>query len=213
MAVLVRVSILGQMPSGEVWSVNPVYRLGTGLDVPATATQLQAIVAAINAIAVPTGLLQAMSSSTNVSGCRVEARSMDGTLDAIAEGARAVPAVGTGLAPHPFQTSLVLSLRTTTPGPSGRGRLYWPGTGVNIAAATLRLNSGVPASVLSGAKTFLSAIETAVETTLGPASLAVWSRTTSSIHAVSSLQLGDVADTQRRRRDTLIEAVSVLPYP
>jgi hypothetical protein len=33
------------------------------------------------------------------------------------------------------------------------------------------------------------------------------------MHTVTGLRMGDVADTQRRRRDTLNEAYSELAYP
>ena len=60
---------------------------------------------------------------------------------------------------------------------------------------------------------FLAAIETAIEASLGGASLAVWSRTNASLSAVQTLQVGDVADVQRRRRDALIESYTSLAYP
>jgi hypothetical protein len=44
-----------------------------------------------------------------------------------------------------------------------------------------------------------------VQTTLTGADLAVWSRVGSQLNEVNALQVGDVLDTQRRRRDTLVE--------
>lgn len=213
MATLMRVSILGTLPGGEVWSVNPVYRLGTGGDVPTTALQCQQIVTAINSRVVPTGITGAMTTSTFVTGCRVEARVVNGTLEALAEGARSTPTGGTTSSGHPYQTSLVASLRTTHPGPSGRGRLYWPAVGIPILATTLRVNSTSVGTLLIGVKTFLSGIETDIEATMGGAALGVWSRKEAAVHAVTSIQIGDVADVQRRRRDQLVEAVQASSYP
>jgi len=59
----------------------------------------------------------------------------------------------------------------------------------------------------------LSAIDTAIEATMGGVTLGVWSRKTLEVHAVTQIQMGDVCDTQRRRRDQLIEAVQALPFP
>lgn len=213
MAQILRVSITGAMPSSEVWSVNPVFAVGGDFGTPVSATQAQTIATAIAAIAVPTGLLQFMTSSTTVTGCRVEARSLAGVLEVQAEGVKATPTPGSGASAHPFQTSIVFSLRTATPGPRGRGRLYWPATGVTMTASSLRLGSGFPTSGLSGFKTYLSGIESAIEATLPGVSFAVWSRTSSSTANVTSVQVGDVLDTQRRRRDATIEAITSTPWP
>lgn len=213
MSQLMRVSILGTMPNGEVWSVNPVYRLGTGLDVPVSQENAQAIATAIAARTVPAGLTALMSTSTFVSGARVEARLADGTLQTLAEAPKATPTPGTGTTTHPFQTALVISLKSTATGARGRGRLYWPATAAQLTGTTLRLATAVQTAALSAAKSYLTNIETDIETTLGGSSLAVWSRTYSSLSAVASMSVGDVLDTQRRRRDQLIESVLSGPYP
>jgi len=59
----------------------------------------------------------------------------------------------------------------------------------------------------------LSSMETAIKATLPEANLTVWSRKTANFHDVNSLQVGNVLDTQRRRRDTLIEAYTAVTYP
>ena len=139
---------------------------------------------------------------------------MNGDLDAQAEAVQAAPRPGTGGSnAHPYQTAMVFSLRTGIAGASGRGRLYWPATGTVITASTLRIQASNVTSALSGAKTYLSGINAAIETTLGGAALGVWSRTKVETYAVTSLQCGDVADVQRRRRDQLIESYSALTYP
>lgn len=213
MSHLIRVSIVGAMPNGEVWSVNPCYRLGTGLEVPVSDAQMTAIAAAINARAVSTGILTMWSTTTSITGVRLEARLLDGTLQNIVEGSRAVPAVGTGTNTHPFQTAMVTSLRTGTSGPRGRGRLYWPATAFAMSGATLRVNQASLSSFVLGVKTYLSGIETDIEASVGGSSLGVWSRTSNSIDNVNTIQAGDVLDTQRRRRDSLIEAYTSTTYP
>jgi hypothetical protein len=213
MADLLRVSIIGAMPGGEEWSVNPVYSIGGDFGTPVSATQAQTIATAIAAIAVPTGILAQVASSTTFQGCRVEARSLAGVLESQAEGIKAVATPGSGGSGKPFQTSAVSSLRTARAGASGRGRLYWPVTGISLATATLRPTSADMTSLTSGVKTYLSAIQTAIDVTLDGVSLAVWSRKLLDLFPVTSIQMGDVLDVQRRRRDQLIESYTTLAYP
>lgn len=214
MADVLRISILGALPTGEEWSVNPVWRIGPPADV-ATFGECSAAVNAINALVVPTGVRNMMSGATTITGCRVEARNLDGTLEALAEGGRATPITGQGTQFHPFQTALVTSLRSTAAGASGRGRLYWPATGLSLTSTTLRPDSGTVTSAISGVNSYLEAIETALAASFDadPLALSVWSRTNASTAPVVRLLMGDVADTQRRRRDTLVETYQQVAWP
>jgi hypothetical protein len=56
-------------------------------------------------------------------------------------------------------------------------------------------------------------MEAVIKATLPDANLTVWSRQYAQFRDISSLQVGNVLDTQRRRRDTLIEAYSSTSYP
>jgi hypothetical protein len=138
---------------------------------------------------------------------------LDGTLETQAEAPKAVPANGTTANAHPFQTSWVVSLRTAYPGASGRGRLYWPATGVTLTAATMRPATSQVTTFLTGVKTYLSTIQANIDATLDGVALGVWSRKLQNVHVVNQLQAGDVLDVQRRRRDVLVEQVSSLGYP
>lgn len=214
MARILRVSIKGNMPSGEEWSVNPVYAIGGDFGVPVSPTQANTIAVAIAAVSVPGGLLTCMSSTTTVAGCRVEARALNGDLETQAEALKGTAQAGTGAAPHPYQTSAVLSLRTPLAGASGRGRLYWPATGLAIDTTTLRMGSSQHLALPAAAKTYLSGIQAAIDVTLDGVSLVVWSRKgTGSTQNVNSIQAGNIFDTQRRRRDQLIETYAADVYP
>jgi hypothetical protein len=213
MADLLRVSLVGTLPSGEEWSVNPVYSIGGDFGTPVTPAQAQTIATGIAATSPAAAMLNAWSISTNFTGCRVEARSAAGVLETQAEGIRATPLVGTGSAPHSFQTCVVSSLRTAVPGASGRGRLYWPATGITLTAATLRLQSATATALLAAVKTHLSSIQAVIDVTLDGVALGVWSRKLSDVGIVNQIQLGDVLDVQRRRRDTLVETISSISYP
>lgn len=213
MADIVRVSIVGSMPNGEEFSVNPVFKIGGDFGAPVTPTQAQTIATAVNAVAVPGALLVFIPSSCAYTGVRIEARSLTGALESQAEAVKASPSLGTSGSSHPFQVALVSSLRTGTPGGSGRGRLYWPATGATITASTLRPSAANMTSFAGGVKTYLSGISAAIQATLPGTSLTVWSRLKVATYPVSSIQVGDVLDTQRRRRDTLIESYTILAYP
>jgi len=212
MASVIRVSVQGSMPGGEVWSVNPVFSLDLE-PADVSAAEALAIATAVDAITIPTGLRNIMNTATSFVGTRVEARDRNGLLEALGEHQRTPVVAGLATSSHPYQTSLVTSLRTGFPGGQGRGRLYWPATGVTITASTLRADTSQIAAALSGAKTYLAAIQAAVAVSAGTNRLCVWSRTGTAMHTVTGLRMGDVADTQRRRRDTLNEAYQELAYP
>lgn len=211
MADLLKVSILGDIPVGEVWSVNPIFSLNSSPEV--SWDQLNTIATAINAVTVPAGLLVQMSTTTTVKGVKLEARNTNGTLQAQLEQLRGTPVTGTGSAVHPPQVSTVLSLRTVKPGPSGRGRLYWPANGMVIGSADGRMTTANAGATATAMKTYLSGISTAINTTLGTNTLGVWSRKTLGIYGVNRILCGTVLDTQRRRRDTAVETYSSVVYP
>ena len=215
MADLLRISILGSMPGGEVWSVNPIFGLGGDFGgVTVSQDQCIAIATAINGITVPAGVLAMNVSGTAITGVRVEARTRAGLLEALAEQFRATPVTGTSSAAHTFQTAMVSSLRTATPGARGRGRLFWPATGIAISSTLLRPNAAAVSAALAGVKAYLASIETAVEGTFPTGvGLVVWSRASSALRAVNSIQMGDILDVQRRRRDTLTEVITATSWP
>jgi len=213
MADLIRVSLKGDMAGGEVWSVNPVYSIGGDFGAPVSAAQAATIAAGIDALTISVGVTGMWNPTTRLLGCRVEARTLAGDLEALAEHVRGAPVAGAASGAMPFQTSLVSSLRTTHPGPSGRGRLYWPATGVPLTLATNRPSSANMTTYLAGIKTTLSAIQGVIDVTLDGVALAVWSRKNADLYVVNSIQTGDVLDVQRRRRDAEVENYNVLAYP
>lgn len=210
-ANLVRVSIQGIMPNGEVWSVNPCFRLNAPTAV--SNDELIAAAAQIALVAIPNGLLALQSTSTRVSGLRLEARDNNGDLEAWADNIFGTSVAGSGSTSHPYQTSAVFSLRTPGPAASGRGRVYWPATGAAMDGSSLRLSSSVVSGALTGFRTYMVAIQGAITTNVSESILAVWSRKLSTTFGVTSIQAGDVADTQRRRRDAVPESYAALSYP
>lgn len=213
MADLLKVSLEGQLPGGEVFSVNPVWSFPDA-NTAVTFAELTAAVAGINALTIPSPVLNMITSGCAWTGCRIEARVATGVLEVLAEGSRTSPVAGTGASDKAFQTSMVTSLRTTFPGASGRGRLYWPATGVGVAPATLRVVAGDVTTFLGGVKSYLTAIEGVLDAQVDPGlRLAVWSRTRVALEPVNSITMGDILDTQRRRRDGVSESHTATSWP
>jgi len=212
----VRVSILGSALGSEVWSVNPVFD-PTG-EFPGSVDQsaLDTAAAQIAALTPGTNLLAALSSQLTVSGARVEVRNdSDDALIAISNAVRSPALVGTGTVVSPPQSAIVISLRTNTPGGSGRGRMYWPFIGLGVSTTTGRIPAATVTNVMGGMKTYLNAIRGVLATnfpTIG-FDTAVRSRATHTTPHVVRLQCGDVVDTQRRRRDHLPEAYQQIAMP
>ena len=126
---------------------------------------------------------------------------------------QSVPAVldldGTGTNYKPYQSAIVASLRTGVPGGSHRGRMYWPGTAAVVGSNGL----------MSGATSYAADVHE-VLTLFQNTSMAynevrpaIYSSTQDSLTAVSSIRVGDVVDTQRRRRDNLPETYATVAYP
>ena len=142
----VRVSILGASPGGEVWSINPVFDPTLEFPGGVDQTALDAACDAIAALTPGTNSLAFMSSSLSITGARVEVR--DDSTDAligISTKVRASALAGSGAALRGAQNALVISLRTNTPGASGRGRVYWPAVGTAIGT-DLRFTAGFAAT-------------------------------------------------------------------
>lgn len=211
---VMRVSIEGTAVSGEVWSINPVFDFGDFGQPTPTFAQMAAAAAAVNAVTIPPDLLGYLSTGFSVTGTRLEARTLTGDLVIVGEGARTTGGAGSGVVTQTPQTALCLSLRTDAAGASSRGRLYWPACGMSIQSADFRISTGTRTTALAAFKTYLTSIEGALNTGLGltNASLTVWSRVKASTMPVTLLQLGNVLDTQRRRRDKLTEAYGTLAY-
>lgn len=212
MVGVLRVSLTGSLPNTEVWSVNPVFTLPVG-DFPLTFTALQSIATAVNAITPSTGVRAFWNPTTTLSGCRLEHRTLDGELLAQFEAQRAAPVVGTATAANPMQTAAVSSLRTTATGASGRGRLYWPATGAPIDNSTLRFDATALSAFSVGIQSILSGVMIAVDAQNDGATLCVWSRTSQTTAPVNRVLYGDIADVQRRRRDTAIESYLAVAFP
>lgn len=111
---------------------------------------------------------------------------------------------------HPLQTAVVCSLRTPLATRSGRGRMYWPAVGTPVQSNGRVINTTV-GSMVAEFRLLLQGIASTWPET-GEIEPVVVSESTSALNKVSSLQVGDVLDTQRRRRDSLPEAYTSVTY-
>lgn len=118
---------------------------------------------------------------------------------------------GSTPATHALQTSVVMSLRTGLSGRRYRGRAYWPALGWTINTAG-RFAGTEPSVAASEFVDLLGAIADAAP---GASALVpvVVSRAGGFLTPVSSVAVGNVPDTQRRRRDSLPELYVTSPYP
>jgi len=215
MASYFRVGILGSSQLGEVWSINPVFDPTGEFGSTVNQGQLDAAAQKIGDLVVPANILGLLSTSLSITGARVEVRdSTNDHLQGTSLYSRAAPQVGTGTAKQTAQTAVVFSLRTNTPGASGRGRLYWPAVGSNISS-DLRISTLQTGLYAGEAKSYLQAMRDALSSSFpaGVFDLAIRSRATRSTPHVVRIQVGNVLDTQRRRRDTLPESYSTVNIP
>jgi hypothetical protein len=118
----------------------------------------------------------------------------------------------------PNQCSLVVTLLTARAGRTGKGRIYLPAAGFvlntagRIATADIAVLVPVIKTMLDGLNTDLNAqmpgVKLAVQSAVAAAIQWPWTGTEGAYvgAAINSFRVGDVVDTQRRRRASLIEA-------
>jgi hypothetical protein len=109
----------------------------------------------------------------------------------------------------PQEVCMVLSLRTDTPGKSGRGRMYLPA----IKSSQLTPDGLYQSVVIDE---ILTAWHDAWVTMTGSdqsTTPVVVSRLHHNAHAVTSMNIGNVPDVQRRRRNRLTESRTTTAFP
>ena len=209
-----RTYIQGTSPAvPEVWSVGQAW-VGPNTMMPFDDLQEWATNVA-NAIEVLASNLaiQTLSSAGRITKIRCEQRDevTEGLILA-AEAFLSPPKAGTGTSSHPMQTAIVIGLRSPMPGRSRKGRVYWPAWGSSVDA-TGRFPTGHPANVATGYKDLLNLFK-AQALIVDPAYQMVPGVRSRLLHEttdMTELIVGDVPDTQRRRRDNLAETYVTLP--
>lgn len=212
-----RVNIQGTFTSGDTWSINPAFDY---VDPPAATIPTQALLNTWAAAILelnggdfwPDVLASVVSAQTSVTAVRVGWYGAGGDLSIVAEATPDAPIAGVTTASLPADVALVATLLTGVPGRRTRGRLYIPALGVNIQTPELRVNTGSLAGFANGVAVLLTDIAEAAGA-LGPLGAVVVSQVGSLATPVTSVRVGDVYDTQRRRQNSLIENTASWPYP
>jgi hypothetical protein len=109
--------------------------------------------------------------------------------------------------PMPADVSLVVSLRTALANRRGRGRFYLP----QPATANLTSDGRVIADLITDLSSSLAAAWASYNTTNDRP--VVYSRAARSVQNITSFNVGDLFDTQRRRENKLLEARTVTAMP
>lgn len=198
----------------EVWSTGISFAGATPGALVETQEDLQTWANAIKAdwlpLTFPT-LFDVLGSGGFAGVVRTEVYGSDNALVRAAESA-AIPVEGTSPLNCPAQTSVVCSLLTGISGRSFRGRSYWPALGLEITTDLVIGTGNAPAEIaadFSGLLTMVADNAPGIEPT-GPV---VYSTVLDLVTPVTSISVGNVPDTQRRRRDNLQEVYSTVPWP
>lgn len=198
----------GALPGGEEWTVG----LRTVAAAPTAAF--------LSAAALDLGVLFQTMLNTGLDGVfrlnpagvtftKVTARAVDiHGITTIVEERSDFGATGSAADQHcPNQTALVFTLKTSRAGKSGKGRVYLPLLSPAALDANGRISGTVTDHLATNFATFLTAVDAydhgGAE---GPFEIAVQSKVFPGAAApVTSVAVGNVLDTQRRRRDKLVE--------
>lgn len=195
--------VTGQLPSGEehqhgFWTIRPT---GENSDPALEASQVaQAYLDNWTAVS---GAFHVGYTLDQVTVYRVD----EATGDSIDAGVANIGLAGThsGTNPLPPQIATVVSLRTPLVGRSRRGRLYLGGQAATHLTATGRLEPAAQGLIAD----FVEDLFEQVNLALDARRVCVYSRVLRTTANVTSIAVGDVFDTQRRRRNGLDESVTV----
>lgn len=202
-----RVIISGSIGAGERWQTGVAFTgsVAAPEDVVNSQDELNAWATGIASYITTANLndiRQTMSGVTKIESVVTQYKAGNDLVLTSAPKAPA-PYTGSGTQFNVPQTAWVASLLTNSPGARHRGRMYWPGTGIPFSS-TMR----IPSTNLLAAEVveFIQAMaDEATPTVLRPC---IYSPTYDEVTPVTRVRVGDVADTQRRRRDNLVEVYS-----
>ncbi len=114
----------------------------------------------------------------------------------------------TGPEIYPLQTALCVSLNTARAGASGKGRFYLPAPPSTLTAATYGYTAADTQLFATRAQAFVNKVN--LNLTSAPGGVVVAS-SKGFLSPVTSVRVGNIPDTQRRRRNALPEVYVIEP--
>lgn len=203
----------GGLPGGELWTITLRTVSAVVDDTEAAGAALGAR-NAFNTMWNATGSFDVFNPPT-VNFHKVTCRSVSaaGVTTAQGEYVQSTPTPGiASVQTAPNQSALVVTLQTARPGRTGRGRVYMPFLAPQFGVNTDRLAAGLADPLAFHFAQFitdLGQIDGGDPAVFGPFPIAVQSTVNMAAPPmVTSVRVGDVIDTQRRRRNKVIEAYS-----
>lgn len=202
------VQFSGGLPAGEVWSIglrttSPLTP-GAGANIGAIAT---ACVAPFTTFFTNANV----AAGANTSFTTVTARviSPAGVTVAIGVASPGAAVVGLGANALPNQCARVFTLQTGRAGRSGRGRIYVPCLGTPLSSTGV-VSVATTANCAAAGAALIVALNTAIQALTN---VAVFIGVQSQVildngSRVLTVRVGQVIDTQRRRRDAIAENYS-----
>jgi exosome complex RNA-binding protein Csl4 len=203
--------INASLNEGEIMAHNIYYRDVSALasyDLQDHANQIKtAWMTALTVNNGGTSLQAGMHTTTRYTDVKLyEIDEVTGRTSDLAQSAFPVEAVGQATAALPNQIAVAVTLETGQPGRTKRGRFYLGGiTSANVVAATGRLQPGNTLAYSRIIAQFLEQSRDQANTTDAFRAV-VYSRVNQSTLPITRVSIGDVFDTQRRRRNGLVEA-------
>lgn len=199
-AKFLRHTMLWALPSGEVANTSCAW------DTPLAGSDIDT--AKVDALAAKglafwNDIKPAYAPQITYLGSRVQLVGTTGLIEITAERVIA-PVAGTGGGNQlPHEVSVVVSLKTSIASRRGRGRMYLPAPAYGSLTTSGRLDFTIRDDIAQAAATYCAtdAVNEMVAV--------VASKTGSLLTPVTQVRVGDVFDSQRRRRDSLIEAYKV----
>lgn len=194
----------GTLPGGEVWSCGIRNQAVTGTP---SQTILQTVATGASALWSTFHAVVNNAFGAGVVYDLVTARviSPAGVTVAQAEASPGTPTAGASAANKPNQCAVVVTLVSTLAGRQGRGRMYLPALGGTITTAG-RLGTTQRDSIADTAATLVDGLSDLSEANYVASRMAVQSQVGPTASQVVTIRVGDVWDTQRRRRDGMVES-------
>jgi hypothetical protein len=212
-ARLVRVTYSGTLASGEIFAHGLWMTVNTGAtdaDVTAAAELWLTTFLATPASSVGASSVQHLFDPTVV-WTRVSTREYNPAtgLPTFPPVDAAITIAGLGSSSLPFQCSLAITLwNGRTMGKRKYNRFFPPPFESSVLASSGRVFSGLPGDLALA----VVAGQAAIQALTPPASLVYYGHRDLAMHSLAETHVGDVIDTQRRRRNALVEVVSPQPF-